>query len=153
MSAYLSTPDLWGKFYKNMSRKTFNPYKFRKQKKIQTGRGLYGRYRGSYLIPVNPNAIDTDVEKTKNTVISPVEAVAERAKSELKSEKQQKKPHVKVLKAIKRRKIKNRTRKKKISNKSTSQRKRQSKSRKRKLINAHKDSVWNQPSVKKKRKL
>ncbi|CAG2236047.1 unnamed protein product [Mytilus edulis] len=67
-----------------MSKKSFDPYKFRKQNKIQTGLGLYERFRGSYLIPVNPNSTQTESTLIQNKQVAPVEADAERAESELK---------------------------------------------------------------------
>ncbi|CAG2236043.1 unnamed protein product [Mytilus edulis] len=67
-----------------MSTKSFDPYKFRKQNKIQTGRGLYGRFRGSYMIPVNPNSTQTESTLIQNKLVAPVEADAEIAETELK---------------------------------------------------------------------
>lgn len=81
---YVTDPSIWERFYKNMVQNKFNPYKYRKHRKIQKGRGgLYGRFKGSYMIPVNPNAIDTEPNMTKNTIITPVEADAKRALAEL----------------------------------------------------------------------
>ncbi|CAC5426260.1 unnamed protein product [Mytilus coruscus] len=106
-----------------MSKKSFDPYKLKKQNKIQTGRGLYGRFRGSYLIPVNPNSTQTESTLIQNKLVAPVEADAERAESELKENNSKKKPHVKILKSIKVEKRKNIVRKKKGVTKKSSKKK------------------------------
>lgn len=88
-----------------MADKTFNPYKYRKQwTKNQIGRGLHGRYRGSYMIPVNLNAIKKYTDQIPTTMVSPV-AAEERALSEMKSE--QEKPHVVIRKKNKSRRKRN----------------------------------------------
>lgn len=53
------------------------------------------------MIPVNPNAIDTETNSVNTTMVSPVAAAEERATSEMKDIKEKKKPHVKVLNSIK----------------------------------------------------
>ena len=60
---YVSDPSLWDTFYKNMANKKFNPYKLRKNKIRQIGRGLHERFRGSYIIPVNPSVVKEEGEK------------------------------------------------------------------------------------------
>lgn len=154
---YLTNPTLWLNFYRNMANNKFNPYKYRRQKKNQVGRGLHGRFRGSYMVPVNPNAMDDTDSTTVNTkLVTPVAAAEQRAESELKEQKENNKPHVKILKAIKRSKSKKRVIKKKASKRSSSKSKsnrKYKKSRKRKLNKDYQDSVWNQPVVKKRRKI
>ena len=82
---YVTHPILWEIFYKDMASNKFNPYTYRRLKKRKrTGRGLHGRYRNSYRIPVNPNAIDVDTNSIESTMISPVAAADERANSEMK---------------------------------------------------------------------
>ncbi|CAC5359493.1 unnamed protein product [Mytilus coruscus] len=157
---YVTDPVMWENFYKNMSNKTFDPYKFRKQKKIQTGRGLYGRFKGSYLIPVNPNSVEAESKSIQIKQVTPVEADANRAESELKDDNGMNKPHVKLLKRIKGRKRIKGGRKKKRVNEKTSKKRTSpkskkkitpKKSKKRKLD--HIDSVWKTVGQKKRRKL
>lgn len=82
---YVTDPVMWENFYKDISKKSVHPYKFRNTKKNnQTGRGLYRRYKGSYLIPVNSNSNNTDYKLIPTKQVSHVEADANRAKSELK---------------------------------------------------------------------
>lgn len=151
---YVTDPVMWENFYKNMSKKSFDPYKLRKQNKIQTGRGLYGRFRGSYLIPVNPNSTQTESTLIQNKLVAPVEADAERAESELKENNSKKKPHVKILKSIKVKKRKNIVRKKKgVTKKSSKKKSVKQTSRKRKHNRDYIDSVWKDIANKKKRKL
>lgn len=96
---------MWLNFYRNMANNKFNPYKYRKQKQSQIGRDLYGRFKGSYMVTVNPNPLDSESTPIKSTLVTPVAAAEVRAVSELTEEKQNKKPHVKILKTgIKRRK-------------------------------------------------
>ena len=99
---YLTDPLIWKRFYKTMAANKFNPYSYRRSKKQnRSGRGLHGRFRHSYMIPVNPNAIDTETNSVNTTMVSPVAAAEERATSEMKDIKEKKKPHVKVLNSIK----------------------------------------------------
>lgn len=58
---------------KNMSENKFNAYKYR-NKKSQKGRGMYGRYRGSYMIPVNQNTTSDSTPLVKTSLVSPVAA-------------------------------------------------------------------------------
>jgi len=46
-----------------MAHKKINPYKLRKNKIRQIGRGLQRRFRGSSIIPVNPNAVKEEGKK------------------------------------------------------------------------------------------
>lgn len=77
---YVSDPTIWSLFYQNMSKNKFNPYKNRKQKKNQTGRGMYGRFRGSYMIPVNSNTTSEN-SQTNTPLVTPVSAAEERTVS------------------------------------------------------------------------
>ena len=72
--SYVSNPSLWQSFYKNMSENKFNAYKYRTKTKNQTGRGMYGRYRGSYMIPVNQNTTANSTPAVKTPMVSPIAA-------------------------------------------------------------------------------
>ena len=61
---YVSDPSLWDTFYKNIANKKFNPYKLRKNKIRQIGRGLHGQFKGSYIITVNPSVVKEEGKKT-----------------------------------------------------------------------------------------
>lgn len=147
---YVTDPSMWERFYKNMAKKNFNPYKYNKRKRInQTGRGLHGRYRDSYLVPVNSNAADIDANVIPTTIVSPVAAAEDRALSEMKADTE--KPHVKVRKDIKRRKRKKKVSREKSSKRSRPTQRKKKPPRKRKNNNEYGDSVWN-PSYNKKRR-
>lgn len=63
---YVTDPLIWERFYKNMAKNNFNPYKYRRvNKQNLIGRGLHGRVRHSYMIPVNANAKDTETSSVK----------------------------------------------------------------------------------------
>lgn len=99
---YVSDPILWDTFYKNIANKTFNPYKLRKNKIRQIGRGLHRRFRGSYIIPVNPNAVKEEGKKTiPPVIVTPVAVAEERALSEYKEEKKNQNPLIKLQKPTK----------------------------------------------------
>jgi hypothetical protein len=100
----VSDATIWQKFYKNMSENKFNPYKYRKKKLNQTGRGLYGRYRGSYMIPVNQNTASDSIPTANTSLVTPVAATEQRAESQMKEEAKLGKPRVKLIKSIKNRK-------------------------------------------------
>lgn len=103
---YLTNPTMWLNFYRNMANNKFNPYKYRK-KQNQIGRGLDGRMRGSYIIPVNSNARDTDSSEVQTSLVTPVAAAEKRAASEHKEQQENNIPHVKIMKkSIKKRKSK-----------------------------------------------
>jgi len=90
---YVSDPNLWDTFYKNMANKKFNPYKLRKNKIRQIGRGLHRRFRGSYIIPVNPNAVKEEGRKSiLTTLVTPVAAAEKRPLSQYKEEEKTKNP-------------------------------------------------------------
>lgn len=101
---YLTDPLIWKRFYKNMAAKKFNPYSYRRSnKQNRSGRGLHGRFRHSYMIPVNPNAIDnTETNSVNTTMVSPVAAAEERATSEMKDIKEKKKTSRKGIEQYKR---------------------------------------------------
>jgi hypothetical protein len=67
--AYVSGPSLCDTFYKNMANKKFNPYKLRKNKIRQIGRGLHGQFKGSYIITVNPSVVKEEGKKTIPTTL------------------------------------------------------------------------------------
>lgn len=151
---YLTDPLIWKRFYKNMAANKFNPYSYRRFKKQnRSGRGLYGRFRHSYMIPVNPNAIDTETNSVNTTMVSLVAASEERTTSEMKDVKEKKKPHVKLLNSIKSKKKKKRLKTKKVNKRSTSNpnKKKTKRYPKRKLGKDYYDNVWNQSSVKKRK--
>ena len=100
---YVSDPTIWQRFYKNMSEKRFNPYQFKKKKRNQTGRGMYGRYRRSYMIPVNQNTASDSTPTDHTTLVTPVAATEQRAESQMKEEAKLGKPRIKVVKSIKKR--------------------------------------------------
>jgi len=80
----------------------FSPYKYRKKSRnTQIGRGLSNRYRGSYIILVNPNAVREEVQPVTTTLVSPVAAAQERAVSEYKDQKKDREPRVQLMKHIK----------------------------------------------------
>lgn len=83
MSIYVSDPSLWKKFYENMSKKYFNPYSYR-------GKRKHALRKQSFLIPVNRNAIDRDIVQQ----ITPSAAIVERAKGNLKREREAEAPHI-----------------------------------------------------------
>ena len=115
---YVSDPSLWETFYKNMADRKFSPYKYKKTKnnRKQIGRGrLHGRYRGSYLIPVNRHAVKED-DKVHTDLVTPVAAAEERALSEYKEEKEHNEPRVKLNKRIKKTKKTKNVIKKKVAN-------------------------------------
>ena len=101
---YVSDPTIWQNFYKNKSENKFNPYKHRKKKQSQTGRGLYGRYRGSYMIPVNQNTASESTPTDNTPLVTPVAATEERAESQMKEKAKLGKPRVKLVQNIKRQK-------------------------------------------------
>ena len=74
MNTYVTNPVLWDSFYKNMSQESFEPYKIQKRKKVQKGRGLYRRFKASYLIPVNRNATEADQKaiQTKQVLLQKI---------------------------------------------------------------------------------
>ena len=92
---YVSDPNLWHAFYKNMAEKRFNPYKYRPKQK---GRG-WG-YKTSYRIPVRPNS-EIDIQP-KVPLVTPVAAVEERTKDELKKNIREGNPHIDPQNGIKR---------------------------------------------------
>jgi len=96
-SRYVSDPDVWRKFYRNMLDGKFDPSRYRGQ---QTGSGIGGMYdKKPYMIPVNPHLEYKQKEKiVVGKEVTPVAAVVERAKSELKDTIKENVPHVPVEK-------------------------------------------------------
>lgn len=142
---------LWEQFYKNMASNKFNPYQYRRiKRKRHSGRGLHGRFRNSYMIPVNPNAVDVNKNVIKSTMVSPVAAAEERAMSEMKDLKKEEKPHVKVKNIIKDKRKKKKLKTKK-SNKGSTSRLNKKEKLKRKFDKNYYDNAWNQYRVKRKR--
>ena len=88
---YVSDPSLCDTFFKNMANKKFNPYKLRKNKIRQIGRGLHGRFRGSYIIPVNPNVVKEEGKKN-NTYNSSDPCCCCRGKSSFRIQRRKEKP-------------------------------------------------------------
>lgn len=155
MNNYLTDPLIWKRFHKNMEGNKFNAYSYRRLKrKNQLGRGLHGRFRHSYMIPVNVNANDTETNSISTTMVSPVVASEDRATSEMKDVKEKKKPHVKVSSIIKRKNKKKKLKTKKERKQSTSKttKKRTRRASKKKFNKDYYDNVWSSVSVKKKRK-
>lgn len=93
---YVSDPRLWEAFYKNMTEKKFNPYKYKPK---QIGRGVKS-YK-SYVIPLRPHS-QLESEQHTNTLMTPVAAVEERAKVEHAKDVKEGAPFVKVQGSIKR---------------------------------------------------
>lgn len=94
-SRYVSDPGVWKSFYKNMMNGKFHPTQYRGR---QSGGGIAGMYaKKPYMIPVNPHVSH---EQDSNTVVgkhvTPVAAVEERAKSEMKEAIKEKSPHVPI---------------------------------------------------------
>ena len=95
-SLYVSDPDMWDEFYKQLN--TGN-VEIPKYKRRQKGGGIGGMYRRRrYMIPANVKKRDKVVVGTQ---VTPVAAALERAKSELKTAIEEKSPHVTVEKPIK----------------------------------------------------
>lgn len=91
-STYVSDPRVWKTFYKNMLDGKFNPDGFRKK---QVGSGIAGMYsKKPYMIPVNPNLSEEEPKEVIGKQVSPMTAVEDRAKSELKEEMRDNVPHV-----------------------------------------------------------
>ena len=95
-SMYVSDPTVWRSFYENMIEGKFNPGQYRGQ---QTGGGgIAGMYaKKPYMIPVNPHITSEPEEKVVvGKQVSPVTAMEERAKSDLKDAIEDNKPHVPI---------------------------------------------------------
>lgn len=106
---------LWEQFYKNMASNKFNPYQYRRiKRKRHSGRGLHGRFRNYYMIPVNPNAVDVNKNVIKSTMVSPVAAAEERAMSEMKDLKKRGKTSCEGKEHYKRQEKKEKAQNKKI---------------------------------------
>jgi hypothetical protein len=85
---------VWKTFYKNMLDGTFNPGSYKKR---QVGSGIAGMYaKKPYMIPVNPHLAAEKPKEIIGKQVSPVTAVEERAKEELRDEMRDNVPHVPV---------------------------------------------------------
>jgi len=88
MTLYVSDPKMWEQAFKDLSNGNINPYAY--YRRPQTGRGVGGRYSSTFHVPVKaPDKIVVPIKQ-----ITPVAAVAERAKTDLKREKRESIPHV-----------------------------------------------------------
>lgn len=86
MTLYVSDPKMWEQAFNDLSSGKIKPY----YKTPQSGRGIGGRYSSYFHVPVkSPEKIIIPVKQ-----ITPVAAVAERAKSDLKREKRDNIPHI-----------------------------------------------------------
>ena len=95
-SMYVSDPTVWRSFYENMIEGKFNPGQYRGRQR--GGGGIAGMYsKKPYMIPVNPHATQEPEEKViVGKQVSPVTAVEERAKSDIKDAIQDNKPHIPI---------------------------------------------------------
>lgn len=88
MTLYVSNPKMWEQAFENLSNGNINPYAY--YRAPQTGRCLGGRYRGTFHVPVKaPEKVVLPIEE-----ITPVAAVAKRAKADLKRKIKDELPHV-----------------------------------------------------------
>jgi hypothetical protein len=88
MTVYVSDPKMWEQAFNDLSSEKINPYNY--YRAPQTGRGLGGRYSSTFHVPVKaPEKIVLSIEQ-----ITPMAAVAERAKSDLKRKMEDGLPHV-----------------------------------------------------------
>lgn len=91
---YVSDPRIWKTFYKNMVDGNFNP---RSYKGRQSGSGIAGIYsRKPYMIPVNAHTTVEEPKEIFGKQVTPMVAVEERAKKDLKEEMRDNVPHVPV---------------------------------------------------------
>jgi len=90
-SRYVSDPEIWRKFYKNMLNGKFDPVQYGGR---QTGGGIAGVHsHKSYMIPVSPHTV---MEEKPVVQVTPVAAGIERAKSELRDAIKKDQPHVPI---------------------------------------------------------
>ena len=88
MTVYVSDPKMWEQAFNDLFSEKINPYNY--YRAPQTGRGLGGRYSSTFHVPVKaPEKIVLSIEQ-----ITPMAAVAERAKSDLKRKMEDGLPHV-----------------------------------------------------------
>lgn len=91
---YVSDPRIWKTFYKNMVDENFNP---RSYKGRQSEGGIAGMYsKKPYMIPVNPHITVEEPKEIFGKQVTPMVAVEERAKEDLKEEMRDNVPHVPV---------------------------------------------------------
>ena len=87
-SLYVSNPDMWDEFYKQLNT---GKIEIPKYKRRQKGNGIGGMYqRRRYMIPANVNEKDTGKQVTR------VAAALERAKSQMRTAIKENRPHVPV---------------------------------------------------------
>ena len=90
-SLYVSDPDMWDEFYKQLNSGNVELPKYKRRQK---GGGIGGMYkRRRYTIPVNVKKRDKVVAGTQ---VTPVAAALERAKSQLRTAIKENRPHVSV---------------------------------------------------------
>ena len=97
-STYVSDPEVWRKFYKNMLNGKFYPGQYRGR---QTGgAGIAGMYANRpYMIPVNRHIGEEEEDKiVVGKQVTPVAAAVERAKSEHRDAVRENVPHVPINK-------------------------------------------------------
>ena len=92
MTVYVSEPKMWEKALNDLSSGKIDPYNY--YRAPQTGRGLGGRYSSTFHVPVK--ASEKNVLPIEQ--ITPMAAVAERAKSDLKRKMEDGLPHVILIK-------------------------------------------------------
>lgn len=92
-STYVSDPRIWKSFYTNMIDGKFNPGHYQGR---QTGGGIANMYaKKPYMVPVNPHVTIKPEEKVVvGNKVTPVAAMEERAKSQLKNAIKGDMPHV-----------------------------------------------------------
>ena len=102
-STYVSDHRVWKTFYQNMFEGGFKPSKYRGR---QTGGGIGGMFsKKPYMIPVNPHLSRKEpADQVVGKHVTPMAAVEERAKEEMKEAIKEKIPHVseKTIKTQKR---------------------------------------------------
>ena len=95
LTPYVSDPEVWRKFYRNMPNGKFRPEQYRPKQK--GGAGIAGMYANKpYIIPVDENAKDDDDDEEMKQV-TPVAASLERAKSEYKRKVEEGRPVVPLV--------------------------------------------------------
>lgn len=102
-STYVSDPRVWKTFYQNMFEGGFKPSKYRGRQTVGRIGGMFSKK--PYMIPVNPHLSRKEsIDQVVGKHVTPMAAVEERAKEEMKEAIKEKIPHVseKTIKAQKR---------------------------------------------------
>ena len=95
LTPYVSDPEVWRKFYKNMLEEKFRPEQYKS--KQTGGAGIAGMYANKpYIIPVNRHGKDEE-EEMEVQQVTPVAASLERAKSEYKRKLEEGRPVVPLI--------------------------------------------------------